>query len=238
VNQSEARAKLLTDGSPRLLVCGAEDPSKFEEGKDSALADWTRVRSMIEHEDRLIHQRTTWLININAFLFTAFFFSQKGDNNEEIKGLAYYFAWLLPCVGIVVSSSILVAVMAAMRQLKLVANWWKWRKALDPRNYLISPDDRLDLRHPQVIGFQSKQVLPHDFMITKVLPGVVLVCWILILLAVLRKTLSQDLTVPAWMLLAVSVFVAIGSIVMALWVVVRSKDEATAAEEIRPHVRS
>lgn len=202
MSTKDTKAKFAAIRSNAALVAQSQTDATFpfDEYKDPFLADWKRVREQIAHEDELIHQRTTWLITINAFLFGGFFLSQKGDAVDEFKTLADYFSWLIPLVGVALSWAAQVGIEAAMRQVKLISNWWIQRKRMDPRNYSIDPDDANNVRHPQLIGLASGKWLDHDFMISKTIPWGLIVSWILVLAGIVRESIVMEwsLSLPVW----------------------------------------
>jgi hypothetical protein len=197
------------------------------EQDDEYLVDWGRARAMIEHEDELIHQRMTWLITINAFLFTAFFFSQKSDNSAGIKAIAAYLSYVIPTIGFLVSLSVLKALVAAMNQLSYVARWWSLRKATDPRNLKASSDDSLNLRHPQIVGF-AKGPISHDLVITRVLPGIVMAAWVAILGAISAPLLLEK--IPAW---AAVVLVALSSFASFVFALRGNREQQRMGQEFK-----
>ncbi|MGX7004113.1 hypothetical protein [Caballeronia sp. KNU42] len=194
---------------------------EFSEFSDQFITDWKRARNLIEHEDELIHQRTTWLATINAFLFSGYFLGQKADTSTNFKSIAELLLWIIPLIGVCISASIMVGIVAAMRQLTIVRNWWQRRKADDPRNFAECPDDCNDLRHPPIVGFRGKHALPHDLMITKVLPGLVILIWVIIL-AYLIWTSFANLLIPARFVIVVGIIATIAFLLMALKISARS----------------
>lgn len=190
----ESWKALLESAEARTLKSGKGE-SEFNEFTDPFVSDWKRARSLIEHEDELIHQRTTWLLSINAFLFTGFFLSQKSDSSADIIKIS---SWVIPFAGAVISWSIMIAITAAVKQLVRIEEWWVLRKQLDPRNFVICGDDCDNFRHPQIVGFREKGEVPHDFMISKALPGLIIVVWLVMFVGYFWKYLSADLSLPRW----------------------------------------
>lgn len=179
----------------------------FDEYKDPFISDWKRVRGLIEHEDDLIDQRTRWLTTITAFLFAGFYTIPGADVDEDLKLFA---SWALPAIGLIVSLAAKIAIGAAMRQLKRIAEWWSERKKSDPRNLAVSPDDVQDLRHPPIVGLSGAGQWSHDFMIADVLPATAISLWILVLVGQLWKFLQlkpsiPQLTVWQWILVVIGV---------------------------------
>jgi len=168
--------------------------------KDSVIKDWNRVRALIEHEDDLIHQRTTWLITSNAFLFTGYFLSQGSVKTENSSELTNYLIWLIPLISIVLSYTIKAGIEAAMSQIKTTNGWWEWRKSLDMSNYEISTDDALCLKHPRLTGITPDKFFDHDFMISKAIPWTLILSWIFILAGLFWKTINANLPIvfPIW----------------------------------------
>lgn len=202
----------------RANLVAKRDEIKFEELNNPFITDWKRVRGQIEHEDDLINQRITWLITTNAFLFAAFFLSQKKDSVDSFLSLAKYFSVAIPIIGILFSVTYLTAIDAAMSQIKLINEWWKERKKSDPRNYKDDADDEFNLRHPQLIGTSSGERFDHNFMISKVIPSGMIFAWVVIITGVavdfLRSQFSINLPVWVWLVLG-------GSLLMGIFLLVK-----------------
>lgn len=207
-----SRETLLKFPEERTLACGKyEHELDFNEFTDPFVADWKRVRSLIEHEDELINQRTTWLLSVNAFLFTSFFLSHKSDTTPDLAQLSTWLSLIIPLAGVSMSYAIMTGIVAAVNQLKRTENWWLWRSQLDPRNYKICADDCDNNRHPQIVGFREKGKISHDFMITKALSGLIIVVWLALLVAFFRRALSAEIPMPTWTIIFA---------IMALFIVV------------------
>jgi hypothetical protein len=189
--------QILTGGSLVTLHEKKEPASAFDCVNDAIMRDWNRVRALIEHEDNLIDQRTGWLLTINAFLLSGFFIAQSGSLDDDLKGIV---KWSIPIIGIVVSSAVKIAISAAVRQLKTIVKWWQIRKSSDPHNFSASPDDSQNLRHPPIVGFAEAGHLPHDFMISEILPSTIISIWICILIGLSNRfiELQQTLSLPIW----------------------------------------
>ena len=188
----------MDEKSARAHLLSIKD--KLPDGGIDILADWERIRGLIEHEDNLINQRITWLISINAFLFTGYFLSQR-PGQAAFNELASYLLWAIPFFGVAVSYSIKSGVKAAMNQIRWINDWWVWRKSLDPKNHAESPDDSLSLRHPRLTGLTPSKSFDHDFMISDALPLSLIFAWVAILISLSWKTLNSSISfeLPIWL---------------------------------------
>jgi hypothetical protein len=150
--------------------------AEFDEFQDEYITDWKRARNLIEHEYELIHQRTTWLLITNAFLFTAFIIF---IDNYKV------YAILISVAGILISTCIMVAIRAAMRQLTRTEKWWVWRKQSDPRNYPDDGNDGNNLRHPQITEFREDgELLSRNFITSTFLPSLISATWAAMLVSI------------------------------------------------------
>jgi ABC-type sugar transport system permease subunit len=168
--------------------------SEWDKFKDPLIVDWDRVREQIVHEDDLIHQRMTWLITANAFLFGGFFLvlqAMKGQPTETalVLPLAQLILYILPFVGMLLSATVWRAVRAAMRQIEKVDQWWTLR--LEG----LSDDERC--RHPQLIGVREQWV-DHHFLIASLIPFTLVWTWVGVFLVVTRDKV-QAIPREAWL---------------------------------------
>lgn len=103
---------------------------RFPDSPKSALAEteaWNIARSMIQHEDTLIHQRMTHYLSIQAFLFTAVGLSLK--EAISAKAPVEHSLW---AAGIFILSVLAVwtgklatqAIGAAVLQIQWAGFWW------------------------------------------------------------------------------------------------------------------
>ena len=78
-----------TDGAPPHCPARTGVAASADEEKE-ATAYYERCREFIVHEDDLIHQRLTWFITLQGFLFGAYGFSMSAQANsltaEGLKG--------------------------------------------------------------------------------------------------------------------------------------------------------
>jgi hypothetical protein len=148
----------------------------FDGSQDAYITDWKRARKLIEHQYQLIHQRTTWLLTTNAFLFTAFLIL---IDNFKVHAI------LISVAGILISTCLMAAIRAAMGQLTSTEKWWAWRKQSDPRNYPEDGSDEKNLRHPQISECREYGgVLSRNFVTTAVLPSLISATWAALLVAI------------------------------------------------------
>jgi hypothetical protein len=85
-------------------------------------------RDYIQHEDDLLHQRSSWNLTVQGFLFAAYgvllqqSLKEGATPNESIYRCL---AWMLPVMGAIISGSVFLSVTAASKALDALGCKWK-----------------------------------------------------------------------------------------------------------------
>jgi hypothetical protein len=93
---------------------------------DSKLGEQFKVyRDYLEHEDELLHQRSTWNLYLHGFLFAAYgvLLQQSAKGGENPRATMLFL--LLPSVGFIIALCVLLSVIAAMKSIDRLAAKWK-----------------------------------------------------------------------------------------------------------------
>ena len=129
--------------------------------KDKSHLGWTsdkahvefyykELRDHIKHEDNLCNNRMTWLITLQAFLFSAYGFSLSAqavikNDNAELSSIISSARLCFAAFGVVSSWAILLALTAAALSIsRLVARWYEVPAIVR-------------MKYPQIIGNSTKQ---------------------------------------------------------------------------------
>src|SRR5213079_896181 len=91
------------------------------------VADWKRVRFVIEHENTLVNHRVTWLLASQGFLLAGYFALVSGWAKTDFKiGPATLVALIFALFGIsaYICLSIGIMLYAAIRHIKHIQCWW------------------------------------------------------------------------------------------------------------------
>ncbi len=143
---------------------------------------YEQTRKQIEHEDVLLNHRSTWLLVLQGFLFTAYGYSinaqatacQNASCELSKSKIIDDLRHVLSVIGISSSFFILFAVIAAATSiLKLVDDWKKY-----------NVDNKLDdegLSYPQIIGDNPGLGMKAGLTPTLTLPLILLGAWLFIL---------------------------------------------------------
>jgi hypothetical protein len=149
---------------------------------EGVIALYRIYRSYIEHEDRLIHNRTTWLITIQSFLIATFGFSfQKWYELSmnpatqwtptTINATKYYQIFLISLciVGFIVSIIAFFALKAAAIAIRNLHD--EWKKLADTLPF--------DHRLPVIIGGGIDQSVSHGLFLPLPLPFFFVSLWLI-----------------------------------------------------------
>lgn len=117
---------------------------------------WNVYRAYVEHENELIHNRTTWLITIQSFLVLAFGFAYQKyfevvakcdgipiDKTQGDIGQLKFFLRVLAYVGITVSSVAFLSIVASMLAVSGLKKKWHDLQHKDSYRYLQLKDSYL-----------------------------------------------------------------------------------------------
>lgn len=146
-------------------------------------------REYIEHEDDLVHQRTTTFITIQSFLLATFGFAyqKKYEISEKLVatgkspvdlGLIYYeyngFMIILALIGIATSLIALRSINAAVKALRTVeANWLKITNT-NPPSYL-----------PGITGGGNRDAHNGGVSLSNWAPLFFVILWIVVIVALI-----------------------------------------------------
>lgn len=141
--------------------------SNRQEGHSGSLEQWKQVRSLIEHEDEVTHQRLTWLFNSQALLFAAFALIfqaliNKNIEPEYIQTTRVVLA-VTATVGIATCLFIQTAVNAAVEHSSELSRRWR------EHNEDWKP-------HPPIRGEFTKR--PYTILHSRFLPCVFIGSWL------------------------------------------------------------
>ena len=128
--------------------------------------DWHRLfRSQLEHEDGQIVQRVAWLLNSQAFMFTAYAVTTNGLRNPPQGGVGNFLGQalllyrLLPLVAIFTDLLIYISILAALKAIRQLRRAYQ-AKATVPEGLLFqtSVSSRL-------LGLAAPTLLPLLFAV-------------------------------------------------------------------------
>lgn len=87
---------------------------------------YLQLRAHLEHEDGLVHQRLTWLLTSQSFLFAAvaFLFSRLQDLGDIQKVLGIGLITLISIIGILLTRVVRSSVMAAYNSIRMLKDVW------------------------------------------------------------------------------------------------------------------
>lgn len=136
-------------------------------------------RGRIEHEDSLVNQRTSWFITLQSFLFTSVALSLS-----RVSDLFFAkFISILSLVGISISITTIVSVLAAHRAISAVVVKWKDEILVNRDESELFKDDFLDL--PTIAGTGLGFLAISRGKISSFLvPFIIIVAWILLLVLI------------------------------------------------------
>ena len=124
------------------------------------------VRELIRYESDLLHQRLTWLLQIQGLLFAALAFAW----NARSKPLIILFCAL----GMATAVSIALALRLYSPAVRSLQDWWSERLTQQQRHYRL------------VIGYRSpSRGLTWLLRPWRALPSVFIVAWLFVLATVL-----------------------------------------------------
>ena len=163
----------------------------WNETEDRFIVDWKRIRSQIEHEDQLINNRMTWLLQSQALLFTGFALTlstiSKEEPNSDFMILGKWLFTILPLVGLSICLTVGRVVDAALCQIKNIHDWWEARAKQDEEKH-----------HPPIIG--SEGISSHRRYLALYIPSCLAVVWLGVLVAFYQKfllTIKPAVSAPA-----------------------------------------
>lgn len=125
------------------------------------------IRSMIQHENTLVNERTNWMLTLEGLLFTAS--ALIWDKSSAV-------VIVLCLVGLISSISLGVFLESATRAIAKLQQWW--RNHISDQNYTGPPI--IGLRAEEFTRFEM-MLLPH-----RVMPVLFVVAWLVV--AILKFT--------------------------------------------------
>ena len=125
---------------------------------------------MISHEDDLRHQRMTWMLSLQAFLFAGVYFGW--DRHWSIT-LLFFSLGTLSCL------STAVVLWTSVKSVYLLVDWW------DEKVYQETKTSKFQYAGPPVIGLGYKNLpaVVHVLCPWYSLPVILFMGWAFILLA-------------------------------------------------------
>jgi|SRR5215813_2449406 len=191
--------------------------------EDREIADWKRVRSVIEHENTLVNNRVTWLLVSQGFLLATYGTLLTSWGKGEFRvGRGTFVALLLAFFGIsaYICISMGIVLAAAVKHIKYVQCWWYEIKitdacgpAVEKATYSFSGRN---LQHPYLQGWKARKrtrLFDTEFMPYFFLGGWIILVFIGVIVAYptfwtdVLNALTRILTVVA--VFAVAAIIAI-----------------------------
>jgi hypothetical protein len=134
----------------------------MSDGEDPRVADWKRVRSVIEHENTLVNHRVTWLLASQGFLLAGYLALLSGWAKTDLKiGPETLVALIFALFGIsaYICLSIGIMLYAAIRHIKHIQCWWY---KVDINAELedietVSQSSELNTGHPYLQGWKARK---------------------------------------------------------------------------------
>jgi hypothetical protein len=123
--------------------------------------DFSLIQSRLSHEDDLINQRVSWLVNSQSFLLTAYAITLNGLAADASKPLAIVqrkLLNLLPVVGIVCVVLVAVALLAGLSAIGELRSYAATNYAKD-RLFLIAKPTT------QFLGVSAPILIPLVFLV-------------------------------------------------------------------------
>lgn len=113
---------------PLMELYGKQlDLLRFDEFKNRDVADFKRVRALIEHENGLINHRLTWLLSAQGLLFAGLGVILNKDKWRGDDGSLLLL--LIVClIGLLTSRGIEISISYAGAQIDRIDEWWHKRK--------------------------------------------------------------------------------------------------------------
>jgi hypothetical protein len=155
------------------------------------VADWQRVRSVLEHENTLVNHRVTWLLASQGFLFAGYFALINGWAKGDLKVRPDTLVTLvlaLFAVSAYICLSIGMMLNAAIRHIKHIQCWWYKIDITAPAKDIEKASISSDLNHkyPYLQGWKARKgtrLLDTEFMPYFFLGGWIILVFIGIIVA-------------------------------------------------------
>lgn len=138
---------------------------------------YEKTRQQITHEDLLINYRFTWLLAINAFLFTLYAISLNAEAAKLSDNFLIFIRLTIASIGLSSSLSLWIAFFAAIRSMYYLVK--KWDNLINAKT---KHNDDLRYKYPQIIGNKDygKFKIFHGLIPAYILPGIFLLVWTII----------------------------------------------------------
>jgi hypothetical protein len=160
--------------APALAIVEALDPDFVPPLELNEWRKWyDHLVFQVTREDELVHQRLTWLMQFQGFLFTAFGFILASRSDFTPKPLLLVLLGMISSVGLAGA----FAVQRGVRSAHLVLDSLK-------RAYLAS-FERFKTSHVRPFGKHSE----HRQLVSSMLPWTMMIAWVSIQLALLWRLL-------------------------------------------------
>src|ERR1700742_2500611 len=124
-------------------------------------ADFSLIQSRLSHEDDLVNQRVSWLVNSQSFLLTAYAITLNGLAADASKPLAVVqrkLLNLLPVVGVVCVVLVSVALLGGLSAISELRRYASTNYAKD-RLFLIAKPTT------QFLGVSAPILIPIVFLV-------------------------------------------------------------------------
>jgi hypothetical protein len=122
--------------------------------------DFPLIQARLSHEDDLVNQRVSWLVNSQSFLLTAYAITLNGlaaDANKPLAIVQRKLLNLLPLVGVACVLLVCVALIGGLCALTELRSFAA-RKCSQDRLFLISKPT------PQFLGVSAPVLIPLVFL--------------------------------------------------------------------------
>jgi hypothetical protein len=123
--------------------------------------DFPLLQARLSHEDDLVNQRVSWLVNSQSFLLTAYAITLNGlaaDANKPLAVVQRKLLDLLPMVGVACVVLVAVALVGGLCALAELRNFAATKCPQD-RLFLISKPT------PQFLGVSAPVLIPIVFLV-------------------------------------------------------------------------
>src|ERR1700745_1476760 len=123
-------------------------------------ADFSLIQSRLSHEDDLVNQRVSWLVNSQSFLLTAYAITLNGLAADASKPLAIVQRKLLDLLPLVGIACVLLVCVALIGGLCALGELRRFAKDEDPRERLCL----ISKPTTQFLGVSAPVLIPLVFL--------------------------------------------------------------------------
>jgi hypothetical protein len=143
--------------------------SDWDEFKDEQIVDWRRIRASLEHEDRLINHRLTWLLSFEALLFAALgiiinsMASYMPNKDVDRFGLYCFALTGFVNIGLIGALYVEKFIRGAENAHKILVKWWGYKYGDKNNLYFIHPPIAGNPYHKVIDSFLRQSRYPLVF---------------------------------------------------------------------------